>query len=215
MAETEANRIQMTDLIFSIGRLLAARDRVHVGGNLLCYYNPANGRDHLSPDVFVAFDVAPGLRERWLTWVEGKFPEVAFEITSPSTMSEDLGSKKVQYARLGVREYYLHDPSGVLRPRFQGFELVGDRLEPLSYLPDGGIFSPLLGAELRVMGQWLRVIDPRTGLPVPRPHELDTAQRAAEERAATAEERAASAEAEAAALRAELARLRQGGADPA
>jgi Putative restriction endonuclease len=100
MAENDANRIQMSDLIFALQRLLSARDDVYVGGNLLVYYNPANGWDHLSPDVFVAFDASPGLRHSWQTWVEGKFPDVVFEITSPSTESVDLGGRWGSMPRL-------------------------------------------------------------------------------------------------------------------
>jgi hypothetical protein len=42
-------------------------------------------------------------------------------------------------------------------------------------------YSPLLGTELRVIGQWLRVIDPATGEPFPLPEEVKEARRLAEQ----------------------------------
>jgi Uma2 family endonuclease len=189
MAETEANGIQMTNLIYAFEHVLAPRERVKVGGNLLMYYNPESGWDHVSPDVYVAFDADPGMRRKWQTWLEGKFPEIVFEITSESTVKEDLGTKVELYARLGVREYYLFDPQREMEPRFRGFYRSGSRLQPISIV-DERIVSPLMGVELRAMGEWLRVIDPLTGEPVPDPdeawrlwHEEEQARLAAEQRA--------------------------------
>lgn len=59
MAETSTNAIQMIDLIWSLQSLFAVQGRSHtttVCGNQLMYYNPANGRDHVSPDVYVILD---------------------------------------------------------------------------------------------------------------------------------------------------------------
>ena len=106
MAENATNRIQMTDLLFALEQALAPRVRFCVGGNQMMYYDRTNQRRHISPDVYVALDVAPGLREKWQTWREGGlFPQVVFEITSQSTVKVDLGTKRTLYARLGVREY--------------------------------------------------------------------------------------------------------------
>jgi hypothetical protein len=181
-----------------------------VGGNQFIYYNPLNGRDHVSPDVFVLLDVASGVRNKVMTWVEGKFPEIVFEITSESTVAEDLGPKRFLYARLGAREYYIFDPTGVLQPPFRAFHAQEGRLDEIAMGPDGA-WSPLLGAYLRVVGPWLRLIDPATGLPISVPDEELAARRAAEKRARRAEEEAereaqARAEAEKAVERETLAR---------
>ncbi len=221
MAETVENMQQMIDLIFALGNLLRARGRarVAVGGNQFLYYNPFNGRDHVSPDVYVALDVEPGNRPTWKTWMEGKCPDIVFEITSPSTQNEDTGRKRELYARLGALEYYIYDPQDALRPRFQGYELRAGELEPRQPLPTGGIRSSLLGVELRPIGTYLRVIDPATGEPMFVPGEiqgayetaqarLDRAEQARlEEQQAryAAEQRAAQAEAELRELRAALA----------
>jgi Uma2 family endonuclease len=188
VAENRRNLTQMTDLIFSFEVYLAPRRRFAVGGNQFIYYNPRQGRDHVSPDVYVALDVEPGIRQKWQTWLEGgRFPDVVFEITSESTEKEDLGSKVDLYARLGADEYYVYDPEQILRPPLRAYHRRGASLveQPLSTPP--GIFSPALGAELRVVDQWLRVIDPATGDAVPVPEEDHIARLAAEQALAASE----------------------------
>jgi len=180
MAETFANQIQMVDLEWALQTLFGRQGRAMttaVGGNQFVYYNPFNGRDNISPDVYVAFDVPPPAPPKWQVWVQGKFPDIVWEITSASTHKEDVGRKRALYARLGAREYYIYDPQQETEPWFQGFESRAGRMEPLSLLSSGGIMSQLLGAELRPVameeterrpaGTWLRVIDPRTGEAVP------------------------------------------------
>jgi Uma2 family endonuclease len=209
MAETLANRIQMIDLIWALGLLLArqGRTRAIVSGNQFIYYNPANGRDHVSPDVYVVLDRDPPAPPKWQTWVEGKFPEIVFEISSESTMREDVGprerDKPALYARLGAREYYIYDPQGDLQPAFQGYHRQGEGWVPAPVLPSGGLWSPLLGAALRPLplgeigqrpaGTWLRVIDSQTGEPIPVAEEQvlreEQARLAAEALAQAAEER--------------------------
>ena len=198
MAETSANAIQMVDLQFALQSLFALQGRAHtttVGGNQFVYYNPANGRDNISPDVYVIFDVPPPAPPKWETWVEGKFPDIVFEISSPSTQREDLserpGGKRRVYAEQGAKEYYIYDPQGAMDPPFLGFESRHERMEPLTPLASGGIISPLLGAELRPIpmaetprrpaGTWLRVIDPVGGRPIRVAEETHEAFLAAED----------------------------------
>ena len=250
MAETTDNMIQMVDLLWELKALFSLQGRgpVTVGGNQFVYYNPANGRDNISPDVYVVFGVEVSRPAKWRTWVDGPFPQVVFEITSPSTEAHDLSAgprgKRRLYAELGAQEYYIYDPQQEMDPPFLGFVLSEGRMEPLSYTSRGGIESPLLGTELRPMliprlviphielrpaGMWLRVIDPRSGEPIPIAEEehlaflsarerldstqerLDSTQErlAAEEVARlAAEERATSAETELRLLRDALARRR-------
>jgi Uma2 family endonuclease len=223
MAETPWHRRQMNNLIFNLDNLTADQPRVYVGGNMLMYYNPQSGWDHVSPDVFVTFNVPRGDRRKWETWKEDdRFADVVFEITSASTYAEDLGKKRRLYARHGVQELYLYDPEHDVQPYFRGFRLVDGELVELPPLINNAYYSALLRVELRVIGQWLRVIDPTTGEPMPIPEEIEVARRLAEERERQAREREQEAEAERqrevaarqaaeAALRqalAELARLR-------
>jgi len=184
MAETYPNVLQMLDLLTTLETLFDVQGRAGsttVGANQFVYYNPANGRDNISPDVYAVFDVPPHNPPKWRTWVQGKFPDIVFEITSPSTQYNDLsdapGGKRARYALLGAREYYIYDPQQEMAPPFLGFERRGGRMAPLPALPDGGIWSPLLrtelrpvalpATELRAAGTWLRVIDPRSGQPIP------------------------------------------------
>jgi len=189
MAEIVENAIQMVDLQFALRCLLETQGRVRVavGGNQLMYYNQRNGRDHISPDVYAALDVAPGLRPTWRTWEEGKFPDIVFEITSPSTEDVDRGSKLELYTRLGAREYYIYDPQQVMVPPLRAYARQGDTLAPLALLPTGAVVSPLLGAELRPVGIYLRIIDPATGLPF-RTADEERRDRIAEEQARIAAE---------------------------
>jgi Uma2 family endonuclease len=182
VAENTSNLVQMTDLIYSCQNHLAPRKRYVVGGNQFIYYNSRNGWDHISPDVYVILDVEPGNREKWQTWLEGgKFPDVVFEITSESTEKEALGPKVDLYARLGAQEYYIYDPLQVLQPPFRAFHRQGAMLVPRPLLPGPAIFSPALDAELCVVGRWLRLIDPRSGQPVPVPAEDHAARHEAEQ----------------------------------
>ena len=189
MAETSANAIQMVDLQWMLQTLFDLQGRLGtttVGGNQFVYYNRYNGRDNISPDVYVIFDRTPPAPPSWKTWVQGKFPDIVFEITSSSTRAQDLSEaprgKRTLYAELGAKEYYIYDPQQETEPPFLGFESRGGRMEPLPALSSGGVMSLSLGAELRpvAMGQtewrpagtWLRVIDPRTNKPIALTDEL-------------------------------------------
>jgi len=189
MADTERNQREMINTMFALRQPLEPQGH-HVGGNLIIYYNPANGLDHLSPDVFVALDRDAELRESWKTWLEGKFPEVVVEIASPSTEGRDIGEKLRRYGALGAREYYIHDPARRLQPAFRGYRAAGGALLPVPNPIGRSIRSEVLGLELRVVDGWLRVIDPASGEPYPTPDEVRTLQRDAEQAQLRAEARA-------------------------
>ena len=73
------------------------------------------------------------------------------------------------YAGLGVREYFVFDPTGEhLTPRLRGFRLVDGAYEPLSAVESIDrtlmtISSEVLGLELRAKGEEMRFHDPETG----------------------------------------------------
>ena len=179
IAITERHQREMINTMFALRQLVEPLGH-HVGGNLIIYYNPENGLDHLSPDVFVALDRDAGLRESWKTWLEGTFPEVVVEIASSSTEGWNLGEKLARYGALGAREYYIHDPVRRLRPAFRGYRAAGGVLLPVPNPTSRSIRSEVLGLELRVVGGWLRVIDPASGEPYPTPDEVRALQRKAE-----------------------------------
>ena len=102
---------------------------------------------------------------------------MVLEITSTSTRREDLGAKKVLYADLGVKEYFVFDPTGEdLRPPLQAFRLSGSEYQPLQE----PMFSVGLGLELHIVNKRLRLFDPRTGKRLLTPAEADEAREAAE-----------------------------------
>jgi len=203
MAETLLNQITMINGQFAARYLLERQGRtnVAVGGNQLIYYTEGNRRDHISTDIYIALDVPPGLRPTWMTWVERKFPDIVFEISSPSTQDVDVGRKVRLYERLGAQEYYVFDPQLAMQPVLRAYHRQGQQLAEvaLSAGPGMRVFSPLLRTELVVVGNDLRIINPQTGQPLVVPDELRaaynealekivqeaTARREAEERAAS------------------------------
>ncbi len=98
MGETDAHIAQILDLRFSLSRFFRNDAQVYIAANLLLYYVEGDPKEFVVPDVFVARGVPKGERRTYKLWEEGHVPEVIFEITSPSTRREDLGSKKVLYA---------------------------------------------------------------------------------------------------------------------
>ena len=168
LAET---RFQYDSLTYAAGALdVHFRDRsdVAVEGNRLLYYVEGDPRSRVAPDVFVVFGVPKRRRRIYLLWEEGKAPDFVLEVTSRSTRGQDAGFKRDLYARLGVREYWLFDPTGDwLDPRLQGNQLSGDDYEPL---PPSGIeggervlHSAVLGLDVYVDRGEIRFRDPTTG----------------------------------------------------
>jgi Uma2 family endonuclease len=222
MAESDLHRDIMFLLIRRLQRYFVGKP-VYVSGNLLIYYEPGNRRKAVAPDCFVIFDVDQRRRTIYKLWEEEKVPSVVFEITSKSTQHEDLGAKMRLYAQLGVREYFIYDPtSEYLQPALAAFELAGGGYVPMQplnepvVLGDMAFFpgeaeppeylSNLLGLRLTLDEQnALLLFDAHTGEPLLSDEE---ARQFAEARASDAEHRVAQVEAENAQLRAELARLR-------
>ena len=105
----------------------------------------------MAPDVFVVLGANSADRCTYLLWEEPKAPDFVLEITSCSTRHEDQVIKRDLYRSLGVREYFLFDPTNdYLKPPLQGLELaegvasgrrrrsgrrpIGDRLLRISYV---------------------------------------------------------------------------------
>lgn len=140
------------------------RDDVYVAANMFLYYEKGNPKACRTPDVMVIYGV-PSAPERrsFFTWREQAVPTIVFEITSKATWMEDLVSKSVLYARLGVQEYFIFDPlEEFLENTLQGF-----RLEDQDYVPieaDGeSLFSRQMQLSMRREDILLRLFDPDTG----------------------------------------------------
>ena len=201
VAETDLHYLRLAGAAYGIRRLLASRDDVYVGSNLLVYDEPGNPRRHLSPDIFVAFGVEAGSRDLYKIWEEQP-PAFVLEITSKTTRREDERTKRRRYAQWGVGEYFLYDPRGEwLSPALQGLALAGRRYRRMDevVLPNGerGLRSEALGICLWLRGAELRLFHPASGRDLRTPEE-EGAEREAEAAArAAAEVRADVAEARA------------------
>ena len=169
MAENDAQRAA---ILYGIGALevrYAARRDVYVSGDLLMYYEEGNPRASVAPDVFVVFGVEDRMRMNYKVWEEGKGPDFVLEVASPGTWREAVGRKRVVYARLGVKEYWLYDPMGEhLKPALQGYRLASEGYErqPLVESVDGtlSLCGETLGLDLWAKGGKMRFRDPETGL---------------------------------------------------
>ncbi len=168
MAESETHAEAMVDVMQPLKARYAHRGDVHVGGNLMMYYVPENKHISVSPDVFVAFGPSrEPLRDVWLTWEEGKLADFVLEVASKTTHGEDEARKRLLYQRLGVTEYWQHDPTGRHIDPLKGHRLndrgVYERL-PLATTPEGMPCgeSKLLALYLCLDAGRLRLFDPAT-----------------------------------------------------
>ena len=98
------------------------------------------------PDLLVAFGVNPSAyraRNAYVIADQGKPPDLALEVASPSTGRVDVEEKRVDYAALGIPEYWRFDEMG----EHHGTRLVGDSLVDGVYVPipieqiDDGLFQ--------------------------------------------------------------------------
>ncbi|MGH9768209.1 MAG: Uma2 family endonuclease [Blastocatellia bacterium] len=210
MAETDAHRQLMVDLIEALKNFVAGEADVYVSGNLLLYYEEGNNQKSVAPDVFVVRGVSKHQRRVYKLWEENHAPNLVIEVSSNDTKKKDLGEKKDLYARFGVNEYFIFDPDYKLKPPFRAFRLSGGRYIDLA-VTGGRARSDELGLELVDTGQTLRLLNPQTGQFLLTPEEEAEALREAAIRADQAEERADQAEERAAFL---AARLRELGIDP-
>ena len=166
---------------------------VMVAGNVLVYPRRGNPCESVVPDLLVAFGV-PKLphRSSYKVWVEGKAPDFVMEVASPSTWQEDRGLKRDVYAAMGVREYWLFDPtSEFFDPPLEGYRLASGEYVPVNACcaaPDSMLPSEVLGLRLRPDDGHVRFRDPATG------EDLRTlSEEAAERRREVAERRKAEA----------------------
>lgn len=226
MGETAVHAEEMRDLITALIYYFRNEPDVYVGGNQFLYYVQGDPRQVICPDVTLTRGIPKQPpRRTYQLWVEGKPPCLVIEVTSHSTSGEDLGKKKACYERMGVEEYFLHDPfSEYLHPPLQGFRLVDGRYRKIRPEPDGSLSAWTIGLKLKGVDQRLRLVDAKGKL-VPSGAELGPMADALEEETAArlkaeaafreesavrraAEERAEKEAAARRALEEEIARLR-------
>jgi Uma2 family endonuclease len=200
--ETDGEPMGETDLhrkwMIRISDLLSYRyggQRVYVGCNLLVYYWERHPSWYIVPDNFVVTDVDPGERRVFKTWEEGKSPDVVFEVTSKSTRRRDTNYKPRVYRKMGVKEYFLYDPTGdYLVPPLKGFRLVSKSYVEIEPEASGALECRELGLLLRLEGGRLVIDDRQTGQPLRTEAEAERLARKAKHRALQAERRALQAE---------------------
>lgn len=215
--DSERQALQMDLLFEPLRRHFAGRD-VYVGKNQTVWYSNAQvlNRDFLGPDVYAVLNVSPHERRGWAIWLEGKAPDVALEILSPTTADRDRGEKKRIYQEnMGVREYFWYDPA---TGELAGFRLYGREYVPIEPDAVGRLPCPILdltlvrwdGIYMQRGGPWLRWAT-RDGDVLPTGEEAERQRAEAAEREAETERQRAEAErqrAEAAEREAETARQR-------
>ena len=150
-----------------------------------------------SPDLLIAFGVQPqAYRDSngYIISEQGKPPDFALEVVSPSTAEVDTSAKRDDYAALGILEYWRFDETG----EHHGTRLAGERLEngvyvpiPIDELPDGSLqgYSAVLNLYLRWEDGLLGWYDPATGRHIPTFEDERAGRIEAEARAAVAEAR--------------------------
>ena len=154
------------------------RDRpdVVVEGDMFLYYEKGQADERLvrgkrvgkfvAPDVIVVLDHDLGGRGTYKLWEEGKPPDFALEVISPSSEVRNRETKRDLYERIGIGEYFVFQPdTRRAGPRLVGYELKKrgyERLGPQVGLP-GSVRSDVLGVSLRPEGALLRLRDLRSG----------------------------------------------------
>lgn len=174
VAETDLHREELFDLIRVLKRRYREVPDIYVTGNLFLYYVQGDPSSVVAPDVFLVRGVIKEPRRIYKLWEEGQVPSLVIELTSDSTRDEDLSKKKLCYERLGVEEYFLHDPyQDYLDPPLQGFRLINRRYRPIEPEADGSLRSVTTGLLLRTEGQRLRLVDAVTSQPLLWQDEID------------------------------------------
>ena len=148
-----------------------------VGGDMFLYYEEGVLSSVVTPDVFVVTRTHKRhKRNIFQTWVEGRVPDLVLEVMSPTSVRRDTVTKYALYRDLGVREYWLYDPTeeGFIEPRLRGYMLVGGEYQPIETREADGRqvgVSEVLGLELHADAEWFRFFDPESGEYVPDTYE--------------------------------------------
>ncbi len=148
--------------------------------NVGIFYSPK--QDPVVPDVFVSLNVqmptdwSQKQNRSYFVWEFGKTPEVAIEIVS-NRKGKELGTKKDDYARIGVAYYAVFDPllqiqeaEQMNRALLRVYVLTAGKYVELAepfWLETLGLGLTLwTGTFEDQPGQWLRWCD-RSGLVIP------------------------------------------------
>jgi Uma2 family endonuclease len=100
------------------------------GSDQFLYWNAANPKRCLAPDVFLRLGIPDHDFDSWQTWVKGA-PELGVEIISRSDQAELPWEKKLErYEETGVSELLRFDPDDAEGERLRVFDRIeGDLVE--------------------------------------------------------------------------------------
>lgn len=155
-------------LMWNAEAYFRARPDVFVAGDHLIYAQEGRPEIRMAPDVYVVFGRPKTNRGSYKVWEEeGIFPQVVFEVWSPSNTGPQMELNRQFYERYGAQEYH------VFRPEFpasmEGWRRDNDRLVPIPQM--NGHHSPLLNFTFHVQGGEI-VIYGQDGRHLLRPDEL-------------------------------------------
>ncbi len=206
MGETDYHNIALIWLREGVEDHFKDAPRVYVASNLVFYYQQGDPSKRKDPDVLVAKNVGKHRRRSYRLWEEKVVPSTLFEIASKKTWRNDIEEKRHLYAQIKVAEYFVFDPEGkYLHSPLLGFRTVRGKSVPIKPNPDGSLTSKELGLRMIPEGAMLRLIDIKTGKPIPTREERAELEK---RRADQAELEHLRAEAEKERMRAEVERYR-------
>jgi Uma2 family endonuclease len=162
MTDHDLNRALMEYVEQALAAHFAHDPLVYVSANHFIFYEEGNPHARIAPDVYLVRGVPKRVRANYLLWQEGVPPAVAFEFVSRRSLERDVHVKPAIYERIGIPEYYVFDPRGLLKDplRLHAFRLVDGRYTEVPAAT--GIHSPALRLDLQVKDNWLWLSDPDT-----------------------------------------------------
>ena len=152
------NTKQAECIVTIMGNLdLQFRDDPNVFVAMDNFIYPVEGDNTIvtAPDVYIAFGRPKGHRGSYQVWVESDiFPQVIFEILSPSNTRNEMLEKREFYFNYGAEEFYSYNPDknkleGYTRAR-RGVTQVKDW--PTFVSPRLGVRFERVGPDLHIYG---------------------------------------------------------------
>jgi Uma2 family endonuclease len=156
MADNTLQFEWISTLKWGLDDLFHERPDVFVAGDHLIY--PVVDHEEIcqAPDVYVAFGRHKGHRGSYRVWDEGGiFPQVVFEVWSPSNRQQQMEAKFRFYQRHGAEEYYIIYPE---RPSYVEGWSRGTELVPVDDITTWA--SPRLGIRFELFRGNLNIVRP-------------------------------------------------------
>ena len=182
-------------LFDALRQLYEGRDDVYYAFDMGFFFERGNRRAVVVPDLFVVFGANRRSRNSYKLWEEPKAPDFVMEVISEDSLKKDIEYKPPLYAALGVTEYWTFDSIGRLPAPIVPWRLTdAGTYEPIPQAGDGSYRSKVLGLDMRVEEDALRLRDAVSGEEFLDPPALVRIQREARARANRAEARVAELE---------------------